>query len=93
MEELEKRIQDLAAQEELDRIRPDLDGRQVMAYLGTGPGPVIGEALEMLLEVRLEEGPLGTDEAFRRLDKWARERGIEPAGERVEPKPKKEESG
>ena len=93
MEELEKRIQDLAAQEELDRIRPDLDGRQVMAYLGTGPGPVIGEALEMLLEMRLEEGPLGTDEAFRRLDKWARERGIEPAGERVEPKPKKEESG
>lgn len=89
MDELEKRIQDLAAQEELDRIRPDLDGRQVMAYLGTAPGPVIGEALEMLLEARLEEGPLGTDEAFRRLDVWARDRGIEPAGERVEPKPRK----
>jgi poly(A) polymerase len=92
MEELEQRIQDLAAQEELDRIRPDLDGRQVMAYLGTEPGPVIGEALEMLLEARLEEGPLGTDEAFRRLDAWARDRGIEPIGERVEPKPKKEEN-
>jgi poly(A) polymerase len=50
MNELEKRIQDLAAQEELDRIRPDLDGRQVMAYLGTDPGPVVGEVLEMLLE-------------------------------------------
>jgi poly(A) polymerase len=90
MDELEKRIQDLAAQEELDRIRPDLDGKQVMAYLGTAPGPVIGEALEMLLEARLEEGPLGTDEGFRRLDAWARDRDIEPAGERVEPKPKKE---
>jgi poly(A) polymerase len=89
MKELERRIRDLAAQEELDRIRPDLDGRQVMAYLGTDPGPVIGEALEMLLEARLEEGPLGTDEAFRRLDDWARERNLEPAGNRVEAKPKR----
>ncbi|MGH2787131.1 MAG: CCA tRNA nucleotidyltransferase [Actinomycetota bacterium] len=89
MDELEQRIKDLAAQEELDRIRPDLDGRQIMAYLGVSPGPVIGEALDFLMEARLEEGPLGEDEVYRRLDAWARSRGIEPAGDRVDPKAKK----
>jgi poly(A) polymerase len=75
MDELEERIRELAAREELDRIRPDLDGRQVMDHLAVPPGPVVGEALAFLLELRLEEGPLGADEAFRRLDAWAAERG------------------
>ena len=57
-------------QEELDAIRPDLDGRQVMEHLGVAPGPVVGQALEFLLELRLEEGPLGEEEAGRRLDAW-----------------------
>ena len=47
------------AEEELRALRPDLDGRQVMEHLGVPPGPVIGEALAFLLELRLEEGPLG----------------------------------
>ena len=71
MDELEERITELAAREELDRIRPDLDGREVMAHLGIEPGPLVGEALDFLLELRLEEGPLGKDEAYERLDQWA----------------------
>ena len=74
MDALEARIDELRTQEELDRIRPDLDGNQVMTHLGVKPGPVVGEALAMLLEARLEEGPLGEDEARRRLDEWHRDR-------------------
>jgi poly(A) polymerase len=70
MDDLEARIDELAAEEELKAIRPDLDGRQVMHHLGLAPGPVIGEALAFLLELRLEEGPLGEEEATRRLDDW-----------------------
>jgi poly(A) polymerase len=80
MDELEARIAELAAQEELASIRPDLDGRQIMAYLGVAPGPVVGEAKQFLLDLRLEEGPLGEEEALRRLDAWARARGLAPAG-------------
>ncbi|HZI38481.1 MAG TPA: CCA tRNA nucleotidyltransferase, partial [Acidimicrobiia bacterium] len=74
MDQLEERIARLREQEELDALRPDIDGRQVMTHLGIGPGPEVGEALSMLLEVRLEEGPLGEEEAYRRLDAWWRER-------------------
>lgn len=70
MDELEARIAELQEQEELDAIRPDLDGRQVMDHLAVGPGPHVGAALDHLLELRLEEGPLATDEAYRRLDAW-----------------------
>jgi poly(A) polymerase len=70
MDELEERIEELAAEEELRSIRPDLDGNQVMAHLGLPPGPIVGEALNFLLELRLDEGPLGEDEARRRLDAW-----------------------
>ncbi len=72
---LEARIAELQAQEELDAIRPDLDGQAVMAHLGIAPGREIGEALQMLLEARLDEGPLSEDEAYRRLDAWWVERG------------------
>jgi poly(A) polymerase len=74
MDELEERIAALAEQEELRAIRPDLDGNQVMAHLGIGPGPAIGQALAFLLEARLDEGPLGEAEARRRLDTWWAER-------------------
>jgi poly(A) polymerase len=74
MDELEERISELAEAEEIAAIRPELDGRQVMEHLGMTPGPVIGEALAYLLEIRLEEGLIGTDEAFARLDAWYAER-------------------
>ncbi len=75
MDALEARIEVLQAEEELSRIRPDLDGNQVMEHLGVPPGPVVGRALDFLLELRLEEGPLGEDEARRRLDAWWAARG------------------
>ncbi len=70
MDELEDRIAALREQEELDAIRPDLDGAQVMAHLGIPPGRDVGDALAHLLELRLDEGPLTEEEAFRRLDAW-----------------------
>jgi poly(A) polymerase len=70
MDELQARIAELRAREELDAIRPELDGNAVMARLGVGPGPVVGRALGFLLDLRLDEGPLGEEEAGRRLDEW-----------------------
>jgi poly(A) polymerase len=70
MDALEARIAELREREELEAIRPDLDGQAVMDRLGVPPGPVVGKALAFLLELRLEEGPLGEDEAGRRLDEW-----------------------
>ncbi len=78
MDDLERRIQELRAQEELDSIRPPLDGNQVMAILGIGPGRAVGEALAMLLEARLDEGPISEEDATRRLLEWAAEAGIPP---------------
>jgi len=72
MVDFKGRVVELREQEELDAIRPDLDGKQVMEHLGMGPGRHIGQALDYLLEVRLEEGPLSEEEAFARLDAWWR---------------------
>ncbi len=79
MDELEVRIAELREREELDAIRPELDGTAVMARLGIGPGRAVGEALTFLLDLRLDEGVLGEDEAGRRLDAWWRARGADPA--------------
>jgi poly(A) polymerase len=76
MDELDARIAELQEQEELKAIRPDLDGVAIMARLGLRPGRDVGEALAFLLELRLEEGPLGSDEAGRRLDAWWAARSI-----------------
>ncbi len=73
MDELEARIADLRQQEELDAIRPDLDGTQVMEELGLSPGRDVGRALSFLLDLRMEEGPLGEEEARKRLAAWWRE--------------------
>ena len=70
MDELEARIERLQEEEELARLRPDVDGRRVMEHLGIPPGPAVGRALDHLLELRIEEGPLGEEEALRRLDAW-----------------------
>jgi poly(A) polymerase len=74
MDELERRLQELREREELDAIRPDLDGYQIMEQLGLRPGPEVGEALSFLLELRLDEGPLGEEEARRRLAEWWEQR-------------------
>ena len=76
MDELETRITELAAQEELNAIRPSLDGKQVMEFLGVPPGRVVGEALAFLLEVRLDVGPIDDTDAYQRLRAWADERDL-----------------
>jgi poly(A) polymerase len=70
MDQLEVRIAELRDAEELDAVRPELDGAAVMARLGVAPGRVVGDALAFLLELRLDEGLLGEEEAGRRLDAW-----------------------
>ncbi|CAB4812419.1 MAG: CCA tRNA nucleotidyltransferase [Actinobacteria bacterium] len=70
MDDLEVRIAELAELEEIERIRPELNGNEVITHLGITPGPAVGKAMDFLLELRLEEGPLGRDEALRRLDEW-----------------------
>jgi len=74
-DDLEQRIAELREQEELDSLRPDLDGVQIQAALGIGPSREVGEAYRFLLELRTEEGPLGEEEATRRLLAWWGERG------------------
>ncbi|MCU1523714.1 MAG: tRNA nucleotidyltransferase [Microbacteriaceae bacterium] len=73
-DDLEDRIAALGEEEELAAIRPDLDGEQIMAILDLKPGREVGEAYRFLLELRLEEGPLGTDAATERLRAWWAER-------------------
>jgi poly(A) polymerase len=73
---LEERIAVLRQQEELDAIRPDLDGNAIMALLGLEPGPLVGKAYKHLLAVRMERGPLTHDEAEAELRAWARENGV-----------------
>jgi poly(A) polymerase len=70
MDALEQRIEELERREELEAIRPDIDGHRVMELLGISEGPLVGEALNMLLEARIEEGPLGSEEAERRVLEW-----------------------
>lgn len=69
-DDLETRVAELAELEEMQAVRPDLDGEQIMAILGIRPGREVGEAYRFLLEMRLDDGPLGEDEATRRLLEW-----------------------
>jgi len=76
-DDLERRIKALSAQEELDKIRPDLNGTEIMEVLGIPPGPLVGQAKRFLLELRMEHGPLGRDRAGRALLRWAGARGLD----------------
>ncbi|WP_079107166.1 CCA tRNA nucleotidyltransferase [Streptomyces sp. NRRL S-1521] len=67
---LEERIARLQEQEELDAIRPDLDGNEIMEVLDVRPGPVIGQAYKFLLELRLENGPMEREAAVAALKEW-----------------------
>jgi poly(A) polymerase len=73
---LEVRIARIAAEEDLARVRPDLDGNAIMELLGVPPGPVVGRAWRYLKDLRLERGPLARDEAEAELRRWARDEGI-----------------
>jgi poly(A) polymerase len=75
---LEERIARIEAEEDLARVRPDLDGNAIMELLGLAPGPQVGEAWRYLKELRLDRGPLPHDEAVAELLRWAAERGITP---------------
>jgi poly(A) polymerase len=71
-DQLEERIVQLMEQEELNKIRPDIDGDEIMKILGVKPSPVVGEAYNYLLELRLEHGPLGVEKATQELLTWWR---------------------
>ena len=75
-DDLEDRIARLAEEENLDAMRPPLDGREVMVHLGIEPGPLVGEALEYLMELRMERGPIEQDEAYTFLDGWVAGKGL-----------------
>jgi poly(A) polymerase len=76
---LEQRIAELSEQEELARLRPELDGDEIMRVLGVRPGPVVGRAWDFLLELRINEGELGRERATQELLRWAAdEEGIVP---------------
>ncbi|OBK31474.1 CCA tRNA nucleotidyltransferase [Mycobacterium asiaticum] len=75
---LEERIAELAAQEDLDRVRPDLDGNEIMRLLDIPAGPQVGEAWRFLKELRLDRGPMPADEATAELLAWWKTRGTEP---------------
>jgi poly(A) polymerase len=72
---LEERIVRIEAEEDLARVRPDLDGNAIMELLGIPPGPLVGKAWRHLKDVRLERGPLSREEAEAELQRWAREQG------------------
>ncbi|MDH3189964.1 MAG: CCA tRNA nucleotidyltransferase [Acidimicrobiia bacterium] len=76
IDELEARIEELAEKEELSKLRPPIDGNDVMALLGIEPGPLVGEIMRMLLEIRIEDGPYTEEEARQIVRKWADERGL-----------------
>ncbi len=71
---LERRIDEIAAKEDLAKVRPDLDGNAIMELLGLPPGPQVGQAWRFLKELRLDRGPLDRDEAEVELKRWWAER-------------------
>jgi poly(A) polymerase len=74
-DDLERRIAELAAREDLERVRPDLDGNDIMSILGIPAGPQVGEAWRYLKELRLDRGPVSRDEATAELLVWWNEKG------------------
>ena len=76
VDDLEERIADLSEREELSRLRPPVNGNEIMELLGMDPGPRVGEIMSILLEKRINDGPYSKEEAFDIATEWAREQGI-----------------
>lgn len=70
MDELEARVRDLASRESLSKMRPALDGNEIMRHLGIAPSRLVGDASDFLMEIRMDEGEIDKDEAYGRLDAW-----------------------
>jgi poly(A) polymerase len=87
IDELEERIAELGEKEELARLRGPIDGHQVMAYLGIGPGPGIGDIMGLMLERRIDHGPYSAAEGYQMARDWAIARGLPDPG----PPPDEEE--
>jgi poly(A) polymerase len=77
IDDLETRIAELREKEELDALRPPIDGHAVMSYLGVEPGPIVGEVMRMLTEHRMDHGPFSDEEAFALIDRWREQHGSE----------------
>jgi len=75
---LEQRITELSEQEELGKIRPELNGNEIIEILGLTPGPLVGRAYDFLLELRISRGLIGREQAIQELRRWAAEEGISP---------------
>jgi poly(A) polymerase len=75
---LEERIEELRKQEEIDAIRPEVDGNEIMELLGLRPGPLVGKARTFVLDLRMEHGLLGRDRVIAELLRWAEAEGIQP---------------
>ena len=75
-DDLEQRIERLSAQEELAKLRPELDGNEIMRILGVPRGPLVGRAYAFLLELRIEEGLIGKERATQELLRWAEAEGL-----------------
>jgi poly(A) polymerase len=75
MDELESRVKKLKEQEDLNAIRPDLNGNDIIEILGVEPGPMVGRAYRHMLDFRLDHGPTSRTEAQAELERWAREQG------------------
>lgn len=84
---LEERVARIAAEEDLARVRPDLDGNEIMRLLGLPPGPLVGQAWRFLKDLRLDRGPLEHDDAVAELRRWAAEQGITPPAQAAPPSP------
>ncbi|MPY97700.1 MAG: CCA tRNA nucleotidyltransferase [Actinophytocola sp.] len=76
-DDLEERIQRIAEEEDLKKVRPDLDGNEIMRLLNLPPGPMVGKAWQYLKELRLDKGPLEHEEAVAALREWATEQGLD----------------
>lgn len=80
IDELEERIVDLSASEEMAKLRAPIDGNDVMSYLGMDPGREVGEIMDILLERRIDDGPYSASEAYEVARSWALERGMDDPG-------------